>query len=130
MSQIARGSKLEVSIATVYTEVDAVNNLVSSKTRDTIETSHLTSGKDRTYVAGLGDAEWSFELNYDRGETTHATLEDAADDGTPLNCRITRADGSTDTGTFIVTQFQVTLDREDVQKASVTLQRSGGSTLA
>lgn len=130
MSQVARGTAFQVSVASVYTTVTGVNNLQLSDTNDMIDVSHLTSGDDKTFTYGLGGGEISFELNYDRSTSTHAALEDAKHAKTTLDCRVNQADGDSHTGTYLVTTFDKTFARDDIQKTSVTLTRTGTATLS
>lgn len=119
-----------MEIASVYTPISGVRNLQLPDTNDTIETSHLTSGEDKTFNYGLGEGEISFEINYDRGIATHAQMEDDKHSKTARAYRVTHADGETDNATYLVTNFAKTFDHNDIQKAAVTLKRSGTKSLS
>lgn len=125
---VARGTKLEASISGVFVEVVGCNNISMDRSRPAIANGHLTSGDAETYEAGITDGTCSFDLQVDRTSSVHARLEDDEGDGTARSYRITWADGTTETFSGLVTQFNKGAERAGLQMANVTIQRSGDST--
>lgn len=130
MSQVARGTKLQMSIASVFTDVPGVNGLSIPATTEMIEDTHLTSGESKTFVPGHDEGTISFELNYDSSESTHSAMESDYLAKSARSYRVVQADGTTDSASYYVETFDKTFDRSDIQKASVTLRRSGGKTVS
>lgn len=113
-------------------------------TRDQIETTCLEA-QDRTYQAGMKtNAAFTFGINFDPADSSHAVVEDLFQDGTEVAFAIGLADGTADptvdstgsefdlpaTRSWIafrgyVSSFPLSMPLNDVIRATVGVQPSG-----
>jgi len=128
--QLARGTTLKVTISATPTEIPANNPIGSSKSKPAIDITGLNDGDAQSVAAGIQTAEYTFTINYDRTNAVHAYLEDSHEGNIVEAFVLTQADTDTDTFNGHVTGFDKTFDKDDVQKATVTVTRSGASTLS
>lgn len=128
----AFGTKLQMTIATVLTDIAKVTNVKPySKKVDIIDnSSHDSTEEWREKLAGMKDAgEVQLDLNYDPAATTHKALEDALDAGTAIVFAIKFANAPTGrvTGTFsgIVKGLDVGAPFDSKYSGNVVIEISG-----
>lgn len=125
MAKVARGTKLEAFISSVWTAVPGVTNLNSNNARPPIADGDLTSGDAETYLPGIIDGDISGDINFDRTNPAHARMDNDLMDGTARPYRITWSDGSIETVTCLVATLNKSAERAGLQRGNFTLQRSG-----
>lgn len=113
------------------TNVAQVRSWTISATRDTVETTSMSSSGVRTFVKGLETWSGSMEIVYDDSTSTevNAALNPSTDtvitgEWYPDNS----VAGTKFAGTIIVTEFSVTATYDGITTASVSFQGTGAMT--
>lgn len=131
----AYGTKLQLSIASVFTDIAAVRRFgAPSLERETIDATHLQSANNaREFLGSLRNGgEFTMQILFDPGETTHKALTTAMGSTAADSWKIVWPDASTSTDwpfSGWVTGFEVTGELGDLTLADLTVKITGWPTL-
>lgn len=113
------------------TAIASVRSWSMDITRDTVETTSMASGGNRTYKKGLESYSGSMDIVYDDSENTivSTALNPATDDTVSIELY---SDANTDTtkfaGDVIITGYSVTANYDGLTEASISFQGTGAIT--
>lgn len=115
------------------TAVASVRTWSMEITRETVESTSMSSGGNRTYVKGLQTFSGSMDIVYDDSENTivsTAMNPDTDDTVTVELYSASGADTSKFAGDVIITSYSVTASYDGLTEASVSFQGTGAITTA
>jgi len=115
------------------TAIASVRSWSMDITRDTVETTSMSSGGTRTYKKGLQTYSGSMDIVYDDSENTIVSTAMNPDTDDTVSVEL-YSDAAVDTSKFagdvIITSYSITANYDGLTEASVSFQGTGAITTA
>lgn len=129
--QLGQGAvfKVDTTGSPTYTEVGGQRSMSFNRTQNAVDTTTKSSNLDTTCMGGERGGEITVEGVMDQANAALIVIEDAAGDGTNIDCRL-EDDAYTYTFDAIVTSFNMDAPKDDVYAYTFTVKIDGAVTKA